>query len=88
MNNTEQQAIEWLETLSKIGLTQNKAADFMNAQGEHILSLQLITEDRKAVAVLDLRSGEIDRFDAASSVMVLAKEWRTHALRIYGADRE
>src|ERR1044072_8440523 len=61
----------------------HKAADFMNASGEHILSLQLLNENRHAIAIADFRSGKLERFDCASAVINQAKDWLSQTRKLY-----
>jgi hypothetical protein len=55
--------------------TNHKAADFMNASGEHIVSLQLLNQNNHAIAIADFRSGKLERFDCAPAVINQAKQW-------------
>ena len=76
---------EPVQPSEKTDYTNHKAADFMNAGGEHIVSLQLLNVNRQAVAVADLRNGKVERFDCAIACRGYARgPWLAMVLKLYG----
>jgi hypothetical protein len=71
--------------MNKTQYTNHRAADFINAAGEHILSLQLLNQNNQAIAIADLRNGKIERFDSARACLEYARgEWLRMVLKLYG----
>jgi len=66
--------------------TNHIAADFMSWAGEHIVCLQLLNENRQAIAIADFRDGRLERFDFAKSVEEEAKKWLVGCRAFFGKE--
>jgi hypothetical protein len=66
-------------------MQSHKAADFINADGEHIECFQLLNDDKVAVAIADARNGKIERFDYSRDFKgsVEANKWLINLMKTY-----